>query len=329
MKFAELKKSLQQTVSPCYIIRGEDYYLCNNSVELIEKQLFGEVLRTNLNKQIFDTENLDAKKLIDTLNTLPFMAQKKMVVLKDYDGKISNETVSQLKEYLKSPNLSTVFVIWQGNESSALKSLENLATFVDCSRLEKNILSGWINQKLKQAPIECTISLDATNLLIDYCNGYLTKISTELDKLIWLSNGKIEKLHVEQVVQKDLEYTIFELTNSIASGNFKKAEAIKNDLMKSRKTSSNVLPLLNSYFRRLFYSLVSSGTTLEIANNLGIKEYAVIKAKEQAKIFGAKKLKDLVELCAELDYKTKTSVISVENATDYILLKVLELKKAD
>lgn len=323
MKFIQLKKSLAQNILPCYIISGDDYFLCNSSVELIEKQLFGSLMRTNINKQIFDTENLDITKFITALNTLPFMAQKKLVVLKEYDGKNSTETISQLKQYLKSPSSSTVLVIWTINTSSFFKPLFSLAEPVDCNRLDKNILCSWITQKLKDYNMDCSISQDAIDTLVDYCNFYLTKINSELDKLVWYTNGKIQKEHVEQLVQKDLEYSIFELTDSLAKGDNKKAQMIKNDLMSNKKTSASVFPLLVSYFRRLFYALVSNGSNLEIANNLGVKEYAVTKAKEQAKKFGAKKLKDVVELCAELDYKTKTSLVSVENAVDYILLKVM------
>ncbi len=326
MKFAQLKKSLQTEVLPCYIVSGEDYFLCESSVSLIEKQMFGELSRTNINKQSFSTENLDIKEFVTTLNTMPFFADKKLVILKEYDCKNSNEIISQLKEYLKTPCASTVLVIVTLPDSSFFKPLESSAEVVDCSRLDAPILQGWIKQNLSQYNPPATITIDAMETLINYCNSYLSKISKEITKLVSFSGGKIEKHHVEELVPKDLEYSIFELTDSIAKGDNKKAELIKNDLMANRKTMSSVLGILSSYFRRLFYSIVSGDDTKTIASNLGVKEYAVIKSKEQAKKFGAKKLKDIVTISAELDYKTKTGLMSVENATDFLLLKILELK---
>ena len=314
MKFAQLKKSLQTEILPCYIVSGEDYFLCESSVSLVEKQMFGELSRTNINKQAFSTENLDIKEFITTLNTMPFFADKKLVILKEYDCKNSNEIISQLKEYLKTPCASTVLVIVTLPDSSFFKPLESSAEVVDCSRLDTPILQGWIKQNLSQYNPPATITMDAMETLI------------KIAKLVSFSGGKIEKHHVEELVPKDLEYSIFELTDSIAKGDNKKAELIKNDLMANRKTMSSVLGILSSYFRRLFYSIVSGDDTKTIASNLGVKEYAIIKSKEQAKKFGAKKLKEIVTLSAELDYKTKTGLMSVENATDFLLLKILELK---
>lgn len=326
MKFTELKANLNKEVLPCYLIKGEDYFLCEHSINLIEQKIFGTILRTNLNKQTFSTENLDVTKFIDTLNTMPFFAEKKLVILKEYECKNSNEIISQLKEYIKNPNPSTVLVIFALNTLDFFKPLLDKVEVIDCSRLEISILKKWISQKLKSKTInniQPTITPDATDTLINYTNGYLTKIDKELDKLINYSGGNIEKSHVENLVPKDLEYSIFELTNCIVNGSYDKAELIKNDLMSNRKTLPSVMPLISNYFRRLFYSLISEGTTKEIASKLGIKEYAVIKAKEQARKFGAKKLKEIVELSANLDYKTKTSVVSVENATNLLFAKIL------
>lgn len=333
MKFVELKNSLKNSVLPCYIIQGEDDFLCNSSLNLIERQMFGEITRNNLNKQVVSTENLDANKFIDILNTVPFFDKYKLVILRQYDDKVSNDIISQLKNYLTSPSSSTVLVIYSLSSSDAFKSLKNSAEVVDCSRLDKNNISGWVLAKLKTtkkvgngSEISLTIDQDALALLIDYTNGYLSKISMEIEKLIAYCSVVITKQDVEKLVSKDLEYSIFELTEAIGQGNKTKAVLIKNDLMSNRKTFNTTMAVCSSFFRRLFLSITSPLPNSEIANLLGVKEYAITKSKEVAKKFGAKTLKEIVELCASLDYKTKTSEMSLENATDYLLAFVLNAR---
>lgn len=333
MKFVELKSSLKNEVLPCYLVQGDDDFLCNSSLNLIERQMFGEIMRNNLNKQVVSTENLDANKFIDILNTFPFFAKQKLVILKQYDDKVSNDIISQLKNYLLNPSLSTVLVIYALNSSDAFKSLKNNATVVDCSRLDKKNITGWVLAKLKNVKkmvdnteVGVTINADALDLLIDYTNSYLSKISMEIDKLIAYATSTITKQDVENLVSKDLEYSIFELTEAIGQGNKTKAVMIKNDLMSNRKTFNTTLSVCSSFFRRLFLSITSPLPNSEIATMLGVKEYAIIKSKEIAKKFGAKTLKQIVGLCADLDYKTKTSEMSLENATDYLLAFVLNAR---
>lgn len=326
MKFVELKKSLVNQISPCYLIYGEDNFLIETSLSHIEKSLFGNVVRNNLNKQVFSTEEMDNSTFFNALNTLPFFAEKKLVVLKHYSSKLSSETLSQLKEYLKTPNPSTVLVIMCYLDSSNFESIKKTAQIVDCSRLDKNMTAQWILSKIKATP-NASIDQQAINLLIDYTNGYLSKISLELDKLLALSDGNITPEHVKNSVTKDLEYSIFELTNNLASKNYERVQLIKNDLMSNRKTMNSVIAVIQNYYRRLFYCYISNGTNSEIANKLKIKEYAVVIAKQQAQKVGAKKLKTIVELCANLDYKIKSGKISLENATEYLLMFIITLLK--
>lgn len=333
MKFVELKSSLKTEVLPCYLVQGEDDFLCNSCLNLMEKQLFGSVMRNNLNKQVVSTENLDANKFIDILNTVPFFAKQKLVVLKQYDDKVSNDIISQLKSYLANPCASTVLVIYALNSSDVFKMLKSNLCVVDCSRLDKRNIAIWVHAKLKNtkkiidnAEVNVTINDDALNLLIDYTNSYLSKISMELDKLIAYAGSTITIHDVEDLVSKDLEYSIFELTDAIGQSNKTKAVMIKNDLMSDRKTFNTTLSVCSNFFRRLFLSITSPLPNSEIASMLGVKEYAITKSKEIAPKFGAKTLKQIVELCADLDYKTKTSEMSLENATDYLLAFILNAR---
>ena len=324
MKFTELKKHLLTQVKSAYSLYGDDSFLCENSIELIEKKLFGEILRNNLNKQVFSTENIDISNFINALNTLPFFAEKKLVILKEYDNKKNNELYSHLESYLKNPSESTVLIIHRLFESEALNLKQNIEA-VDCNRLDKLFVNAFIKQKLTKQ--NATIEDDAALTLIDYTNGYLSKINLELDKLVPYTNGKITKNSVEQIVSKDLEYSIFELTDSLANGNFFKAQQIKQNLLENKKTSGSVLGLIQNFFRRMFYATITTEPISEIATQLKVKEFAITKAKNLGKKFGALNLKKIMELCAELDYKTKTSQITVENATELLILTIQNMQQ--
>ena len=169
---------------------------------------------------------------------------------------------------------------------------------------------------------------DAKVLLCDYTNGYLSKITIEIDKLVSYAKGReIVQDDVKLLVQKDLEYTVFELTENLGSGNSERTLQILDEMMSDKKTAPSVFSLIQNYFRRMFYASITPKTNLQIADDLGVKEYAIKKAKQQSLLFSKIKLKQIVNLCGDLDFKIKTSQIGYQNAVYYLVMYILTNKK--
>ena len=68
---------------------------------------------------------------------------------------------------------------------------------------------------------------------------------------------------------------------------------------------------------------ISSETKSEMAKSLGVHEYAITKAMEQARLFTKKQLKEINDICHKLDFDIKQSNMTPENAIEYIILKIL------
>ena len=68
---------------------------------------------------------------------------------------------------------------------------------------------------------------------------------------------------------------------------------------------------------------VSSESKSELAKMLGVHEYAITKSQDQVKLFTKKQLKEINDMCQQLDFDIKQSNITPENAIDYIILKIL------
>ena len=198
--------------------------------------------------------------------------------------------------------------------------------FVDCNRLDKHTMQMWIKSNLKEQ--NATMTDDAIEKLIDFSNGYLSKIAMELCKLESYASGKeIGVQDVELLVSKDLEYGVFELTECIGKKDVNRSLQIVESLMQESKTSQIVFAMISNYFRRMFYSAITPKTNLQIAGLLGVKEWAVAKAKQTATYFTKGTLKNIMELCAELDYDIRTGKISYKKAVDYLVFYILTSKK--
>ena len=71
---------------------------------------------------------------------------------------------------------------------------------------------------------------------------------------------------------------------------------------------------------------ISNGTNAEVASLLGIKEFAVKKAKEQANMFKKRSLKNAVDYLTDVDYKVKSGQINVDEGMWLSLFKIINEK---
>lgn len=328
MNFVELKKHIiSEKHFCCYNLVGDDNFLVDSSINMF----FNYIANNNeFNIATLSSDDIDANKLSVALNTTSFFGGTKVVLVKYLDTAKNKTVVNFVADYLaKNPNDMAVLVVTSKEPMFAEKTAKNLAdkfVVVNCNRLDSTMLYVWINQALKEK--NATMEQGAKAKLIDYTNGYLSKISKELEKLINYANGReITTSDVELLVTKDLEFSVFELTENLGRGNSAKTFEILNQMMSDKKSAPSVFAMIQNYFRRMFLSSISAGTNSQIASLLGVKEYAIKKAKEVASLFSKSNLKAIVDQCAELDIKIKTSQINYNSAVNYLVLFILNLNK--
>jgi len=317
MKFVELKKSLKNEIKNCYFLKGEDEFLLNRAYELIKDAC--NIQLEELNLHIFK-EDIDFDNVAKALETLPVFVDKKLVFVKLTSKDFKNE--NKLEDYFKNINSACVFVVNVGN-TGYLKSLEKHFEVVDCNKLSKDLIFPFVVAELKK--YNKGILKDACELLCDYTNCDLAKIVNELAKLVSYIGDRenIQSSDVAMLVNKSVEFQIFELTEALAKKNAKKVYEILDVLKTKKDEYRGVLSLISKHFRRLFMVAITDSSKAEISKMLSVHEYAVTKAMEQAKLFSKKQLKEINEICGQLEFDMKKSNITPDNAIEYIILKIL------
>ena len=197
-------------------------------------------------------------------------------------------------------------------------TLKKSIEFVDAKRMDKSFLVKIIVAELAKAGKK--ISSEGVEALIDASNGYLTRIMNEISKLAYYTeNELITKSMVEEIVTKDPEYTVFELTDALSRRDGDKA--LK--LLSLMEREQGVLSLITNHFRRLFYISITELSDKELALLLGVKEYAIIKARSSLKGFSKVQLKNINKLLEEIDYKIKSGSMLGVNALYFLVFKIL------
>lgn len=309
-----LKTRLKEGLENCYYMYGEDYELYIRGYNMILKRASLNFEDFNLVK--FDDDNFSMKAVLDGCEVMPMGDEWRVVVLKNIQ-KITENDKKLLAEYLKSPVQSTILIIFDMYEK--LSSLKNEMTIVDCKRFDQatclSVIASEFAKKGKQ------ISSEAAATLFDYCNGYLTRIVSEVDKLAFydLDDHLVTKKLVDQMVTKDDEVVVFELTEALGQRNGDKA--IK--LLESLKKEPGILGLITNHFRRLFFISISDMPDKELASLLGVKEFAISKQKAQVKNFSKMQLKKIYALLEKVDYMIKSGAMLQENALSFLVLSIL------
>lgn len=310
MKFRELKKSLAEKVEPIYLACGDDAFFVENAARLICERC---VTMPEINLTRFESSVVkeDFDRFNSALFSCPFMSEKRVVLLKEFYPLQSE--LNKLKQYFEHPCDSTVLVICNVSSSEQLKKQAGV-TFVDCSRGDEALIRAWMKNKAAKEGL--VIADDAIGTVTDYCMADMTRINGETEKLVAYCAGRkeISVDDVRAICVKETDYRLYEIVEFIASKNYDKAYDAFTDILGVSQDGQKLFVSLYYYFRRLLYASISGINNAELADALGVKEYAMVMAKRQAKAFSSKRLFDIVEGLAVLDESFKTGKIEQNSA---------------
>jgi len=262
---------------------------------------------------------------VDALVTLPVFDERRVVLVKDLGEKSADAGLKVISEYLKNPNPSSVLVMVHGGEP--LYSLEKHAEIVDCSKLLDSEIMGEIEAMLEIPPVR-TMEEGAKRVLISYCSGDMSRIEGELSKLKSYSDGVITADDVKELVAPDLETRIYELSNALSEKNnsqaFRVLDAFIKETVKEPGLPLAIFSQLIVHYRRLLQINLSKEESVdEIARLLSVKTGAVYHLKKIAKNYTQIKLKNIVEMLSDMQFKILSESVEPKFALQNIVATLM------
>lgn len=324
MKYIELKSSLKQGVKNAYLIFGDDRYLCYDALKKIENALSLTII--DMNSVTISGENTSAKDIVDSANLYPFGDAFRLVVVKNFNPSKDKQATLVIQDYLNKPLSSTVLVFFSPDGAEFFKNMKNIE-FVDCSKIDAKTISAFVKNYLAKQEIES--NNEVVDKLILYCNFDMARITSELEKLsaFVLDTKVLTSEIVEKNVTQDKEFQVFQLAEFIAKGDGENANKLIDSIMIKAGMGFTILsPLYNNYRRALFVAINKDKTPAELANMLGVKEFAIKMLKNQISVFGAKQLKNIVDMISDYDRKIKVGEMKENIAIKTIVFNILNLR---
>lgn len=321
MKFTQLKDDIAQGARSIYLLEGDDAYFRAKAEEQI-KSAFLEMLE--LNFASYDGAQYKGgalTEIISALSAFPFMAQKRIVKLSEF-----YPTEGDYKKYLQSffedfPADSLLIIVNSQSGKGVDLKRKKCITYVDCNRAEEDVVAKWAYLTMKRAGVSSTA--EACEAIASYCIRDMARVSMEVEKLIeWGKEGTVTKADVDNLVYKDAEYRVYEMTKAVARRDYNSFTVICSDLLSKGYDENAILAALLNYFKNLLALLTQTGSDSSLASTLKMSEWAVKKNREEARRMGEDRLCALINSLYSLISSFKGGLITKDGALESAVCNV-------
>lgn len=297
-----------QKFSHCYLFYGEENYLKKQYRDKLVQALAPEDDTMNVSR--FSGRGQSQGELIDLAETLPFFAERRVLVIED-SGFFKNQA-NELADYLAAlPDyLHLIFVEEEVDKRSRMyKAVNKYGRAVEFARQDEKTLMRWVlgkitkeNKKITQRDME---------LFLNYVGNDMGNISCELEKLLsyTLEKQVIAAEDIEAVCAVQINNRIFEMVRAVTERKQKKALELYYDLLALHEPPMRILYLISRQYNLILQvmELQESGCDNKtIASRTGLQSFLVKNYLPYTKCFSKEELKSMIEACTAAEEAVKT-----------------------
>ncbi|MBI5286450.1 MAG: DNA polymerase III subunit delta [Deltaproteobacteria bacterium] len=242
-------------ILPVYYLYGSETYLIDEAVRVLKERVLSPGLK-DLNCQTLYVKETDVPTIIFAAQTLPLMAQKRLVLVKEAEA-LTNPQSEGLIPYINNPAPTTCMVFVASinrvdKRFAFFSELEKMGYLFYFRSLTRGQLLSWIKGEVKRSGKEITDM--AVEVLLDVVGEDMMDIKGELGKLIiFVGDCRVIDVDDVEAVVADVKIdTIFNLTESIGRRDLKGALKALHKVMKGGEVPVRILGMVARQFRILW-----------------------------------------------------------------------------
>ncbi|NLM04291.1 MAG: DNA polymerase III subunit delta [Clostridiales bacterium] len=337
----EIKMINKNEIQKIYLLYGEEEYLIEKFVEFLKSKILNSGFE-ELNLSIMDGRELNVEKLIDACETLPFMAEKKLVIINGLEVFTSQKrTISESDEkmlinYIGNIPDTTCLIFYGTNNIDArkkiVKEIKKHGKILKFDKLRDASLRKWIKDRIESYGKSISTQEIAYFMEnIDYVgkNGQqnLLDLDKEIKKLISYvgDRKKITVADLENIFISSFQNDIFKLLDAI--GKKEVSEALKrlDHMVYQGEAIMRISATLGNQLRNLYKTklLLEEGySTKLIASKIGIHPYVAKKSAEQCRDFSLKTLENSLRNYLEMDLAIKSGKMKDDIAIELFIVDI-------
>lgn len=329
----------QNNFKRVYLLYGKEYYLLENLMSTLKFGLNESML--DFNFDVIDGKEVQLDQLLSSVETFPFMDDRKVVIVKDFEcltGNKKNFTDADEKyliEKLDNIPESTVlaFVVYGDvdKRKSIYKKINKVGAVCECKKLEGMDLFSWVKKGFSKFNVEInnsTIAYFIEQLGYKDRNNEMTlsDVKNEIFKISAYTgeNNVVTNEIIEKLSPKRIENNVFKMIDNI--GMKKPAIALKifKDMIFDGESALGIMALISRQFRIILKVKDMQKDNMkfkEIASNLQLQEFVVKNAAKQGSNFSDDILTEIMNYLLESEFKIKNGLIGDEVAIEMLIGK--------
>ncbi len=331
-------------MKPVYLFYGEEEYTMDYTLKALKKTFISQSLET-LNYIVMEGDEVNFDRILNACETLPFMSEKKLVIVKELplltgkrkesqgesiDGKVLGDYLLDLDDYLV-----LVFTVKDKEvkkSNPVYKSIKKVGDIVEFNRLKGKDLSAWVENEFKCR--KRSISKANANYIIQqsmYSDSNSEKSLYDLEnEIIKICNyvpvnKEVTREIIDSLMAKTLEMNVFNLLNEISSKRGENAIRIFNEMYMSDKPVLFILHMIVRQLRNMLqYKVIKAKgySDREVLEKMKLSSFEFGKVANQSGNFTISQLERAMDHCLRTDELIKLSSIDERLAMEMLISKL-------
>jgi DNA polymerase-3 subunit delta len=269
-----------------------------------------------------DGEEVEYKKIYEAFTSLPFLASKKLVMLRSPSA--NKEFSEKAEDLFKNLSKTTDVILVEpklDKRSIYFKLLKKSTDFREFNELDENSLARWLNDQTKTRG--GNISPADARFLVERVGPNQQLLAGELDKLL-LYDPNITRTNIELLSEPTIQSSIFELLDTAFAGNRQKAMELYDEQRRMKIEPQQIIAMLAWQFHVLALVKTAGEQSAEqIASKAKLNPFVVRKSLNIARRLTLPELKKQVSDLLTLDVRLKSESINPDEALRYFLLNLV------
>ncbi|MCC8061505.1 MAG: DNA polymerase III subunit delta [Clostridiales bacterium] len=307
---------------PVYLLYGEEAFLKNSYKNRLREAITGG---DEMNFTSFYGKGLDMDELIRTADTMPFFAERRLILVED-SGCFKTASEALLSYLPQLPETTCLlFVESEVDKRGRLfKKVKEIGYTAEMARQDTAQLAKWAGGLLAREGKK--ITAHTMELFLSMTGDDMENIRMELEKLISYTAGRdvISDADVETICTARVSGKIFDMVAAISGGQSKKAMDLYEDLLALKEPPMRILFLIARQFNQILQVKELSGQGLDkaaIASRLKIQPFVVNRLLGQARRFSREQILSSVELCVDAEEAVKSGRLQDRIAVELLITK--------
>ncbi len=329
-----LKEDLKQkNPGRCYVIYGEEDYLCRYYFRELQKLLLDD-LTADFNFHKLTAENFSAQLLNDSLETFPMMADRSLIQVDEVDlfaldAGDQDAIITMLQDIPEHCCLVFTYLDFKPDKrkKKLWDAMEKNAVLAEFHYQDDRELMGWIARHFRHYGKNIQPSL--CDYLRQLCNSSMTRLEGEIRKIADYSGAQeIVKEDIDAVVEPTLDGVVFDITNALADRDFDRAMEKLHVLFKMRVEPIPIVGAISSQMRRLYGAKILKNAD-ELGRVYGLSSKAAPFTMTQARRFSQGFCERAVLLCRDTDHRLKSTKDDPEGLVEHLILQLAQEARND